>query len=64
MRRLLTRDRRTFLLYAVMWVFGFSQSVVGSTTPFLRDELKYSTVEVGWHFTLYAAGVVAAGLAS
>jgi fucose permease len=63
-KRSLHRDRRTYLLYGVMCVFGFSQSVLGSALPFLRDELGYSDVDVGWHFSLYAVGVVGAGLAS
>ena len=58
------RDSRTYLLYAVMFVFGFSQSVLGSIMPFHEDELDYTTVQVGWHFTAYAVGVVAAGLIS
>lgn len=47
-----------------MCVFGFSQSVLGSIMPFRRDESDFSTVQVGWHFSLYAIGVLSAGLVS
>ncbi len=56
------RDRRTWFSYLTLSIFGFMQSVLGSVTPFLRDELHYSRGEIGLHFTFYAAGLVASGL--
>ncbi|OHX14277.1 MFS transporter [Chromobacterium sphagni] len=56
------RDGPTWFLYLVLAVFGFQQSVLGSVLPFLRQELGFDTIRVGWHFTWYAAGLVASGL--
>ncbi|AAQ59073.1 MFS transporter [Chromobacterium violaceum] len=56
------RDGPTWFLYLVLAVFGFQQSVLGSTLPFLRAEFGYDPIEVGWHFTSYAGGLVASGL--
>ncbi|WP_206957608.1 MFS transporter [Trinickia acidisoli] len=58
------RDGPTWFLYLVLTIFGFQQSVLGSTLPFLRNEFHYDTVHVGWHFTFYAIGLVASGLLS
>ncbi|SUX29997.1 hypothetical protein [Chromobacterium vaccinii] len=56
------RDGPTWFLYLVLAVFGFQQSVLGSTLPFLRAEFGYDPIQVGWHFTSYAGGLVASGL--
>lgn len=58
------RDGATWFLYLSLAVFGFQQSVLGSTLPFLRKELHFDTVDVGWHFTFYAVGLVASGALS
>jgi len=52
------RDRYTIYLYIALAFFGFSQAVLGSVTPFLRHEMGLSTVLIGWHFTVYAIGLV------
>ncbi|ABE34206.1 major Facilitator Superfamily protein [Paraburkholderia xenovorans LB400] len=61
---LFRRDAPTWFLYLVLTIFGFQQSVLGSTLPFLSSEFHYDTVQVGWHFTFYAIGLVASGFLS
>lgn len=56
------RDAYTIYLYFVLAVFGFKQSVLGSVTPFLRDEMELNTVIIGWHFTIYALGLISSAL--
>lgn len=56
------RDRKTWFFYLILAIFGFKQSVLGSVLPFLRDQLHYDTLQVGWHFSFYAAGLVLSGL--
>jgi MFS family permease len=42
-------------------IFGYHQSILGSITPFLRDEMPLTKVEIGWHFSVYALGLFSAG---
>jgi MFS family permease len=55
------RDRHTIYLYVMLAIFGFKQSVLGSVTPFLRDEMGLGTANIGWHFSIYAAGLILSG---
>jgi fucose permease len=54
------RDRYTVFLYLTLAVFGFKQAVLGSVLPFMRDEMALTTEAIGWHFTVYALGLVLA----
>lgn len=56
-----SRDKHTLYLYVMLAIFGFKQSVLGSVTPFLRDELGLSTSIIGWHFSIYALGLILSG---
>ncbi|MET3133643.1 fucose permease [Oxalobacteraceae bacterium GrIS 1.11] len=63
-RRDVKRDQQTWFLYLLLVVYGFKQSVLGSVMPFLRDELHYDTLQIGWHFSIYALGLVISGFLS
>lgn len=56
------RDGHTWYLYLLLAIVGFKQSVLGSVTPFLRDEMTLSINEVGWHFSIYAVGLILSGI--
>ncbi|NKI73456.1 MFS transporter [Dickeya sp. CFBP 2040] len=55
------RDYYTLYLYIMSVVCGIHQAILGSITPFLRDELTMSKVIIGWHFSLYAIGMFVSG---
>jgi MFS family permease len=55
------RDKHTLYLYVMLAIFGFKQSVLGSVTPFLRDEMGLGTANIGWHFSIYALGLILSG---
>ena len=55
------RDRYTVFLYVLLAIFGFKQAVLGSVMPFVRDELGFSTAQIGWHFSVYALGLILSG---
>lgn len=55
------RDYYTLYLYIMSVVCGIHQAILGSVTPFLRDELGMSKVVIGWHFSLYAIGMFCSG---
>lgn len=55
------RDYYTLYLYLLSVVCGFHQAVLGSVTPFLRDELQLTRTAIGWHFSLYALGLFTTG---
>lgn len=55
------RDRYTVFLYVLLAIYGFKQSVLGSVMPFLRDELGLNTAQIGWHFSIYALGLILSG---
>lgn len=55
------RDRYTVYLYLLLAIFGFKQSVLGSVMPFIRDELGFATAQIGWHFSIYALGLILSG---
>ncbi|NDJ56518.1 MFS transporter [Enterobacteriaceae bacterium 4M9] len=55
------RDYYTLYLYLLSVVCGFHQAVLGSVTPFLRDELHLTRTAIGWHFSLYALGLFTTG---
>lgn len=55
------RDHYTLYLYLLSVVCGFHQAVLGSVTPFLRDELQLTRTAIGWHFSLYALGLFTTG---
>ncbi|WP_394826764.1 MFS transporter [Pendulispora albinea] len=58
------RDARTWLMYLLLALFGFSQGVLPSVMPFLRDELALNTKAVSWHFSVYAVGIFLSGFPS
>lgn len=52
------RDRYTGYHYTMLAIFGFKQSVLGSVAPFLRDEQNLTITQIGWHFSIYALGLI------
>jgi len=58
------RDSRTWLMYLLLALFGFSQGVLGSVMPFVRDDLALGTKSVSWHFSIYAVGLFLSGFPS
>lgn len=58
----LTRDRGTWLAYALLAVYGYCLNGLGPITPFLKDELGLSYTVASLHFTAFAAGILAVGL--
>ena len=52
------RDRYTVYLYLILALVGFKQSVLGSILPFIKDEIALGHVEIGWHFSIYALGLM------
>ncbi len=59
--RRIARDAYTWHLYLMLGLFGYHQAILGSITPFLRDEMRLTKVDIGWHFSLYAFGLFVAG---
>lgn len=58
----LNRDGYTWYLYLMLAICGYHQSVLGSITPFLRDEMSLTKTVIGWHFGVYALGLIITGL--
>lgn len=53
-----TRTRQTWLGYGLMSCFAFALSLVGPLMPFLAAKINLTFTEIGYHFTLMAAGIV------
>ena len=57
-----TRDRLTWLAYAMLAYFAYLQASLGSILPFLRAELHLDYALVAWHFSAFGTGMILAGL--
>ena len=57
-----TRDRFTWLAYAMLAYFAYLQSALGPAMPFLRRELNLSYTLGGLHLSAFALGMIGAGL--
>lgn len=58
----LTRDRTTWVAYAMLAYYAYMQSVMGPIVPFLRAELGLSYTVAGLHLSAFAVGMIVAGL--
>src|SRR3954452_15636271 len=58
----LTRDRLTWVAYALLGWFAFLQAAPGQVVPHLRDELGLSYAVGGLHVAAFAGGSVLSGL--
>ncbi len=56
-----SRDRFTWLLYALTSMFGYSVGLLGPAMPLLRDDLDINRTIGGLHFTTLASGAVLFG---
>lgn len=52
------RDRYTVYLYLILALVGFKQSVLGSILPLIKDEMALGPIQIGWHFSIYALGLI------
>ena len=55
------RDRFTWLAYAMLAYFAYTQATLGPLIPFLRDELDLNYTISGLHLSAFAVGMVLAG---
>ncbi|HYW85984.1 MAG TPA: MFS transporter [Spirochaetia bacterium] len=63
MDRQFIRDKSTFLAYLMLAFYGYCLNIFGPITPFLKEELALSYTVAGFHFSAFAAGMIAAGFA-
>lgn len=56
------RTRSIWFGYTLMFYFSFALSLIGPTMPFVGDKLELTFTQMGYHFTLLAAGVVLTSL--
>jgi predicted MFS family arabinose efflux permease len=56
------RTRSIWFGYALMFYFSFALALIGPTMPFVGDKLELTFTQMGYHFTLLAAGVVLTSL--
>jgi fucose permease len=57
-----TRDRATWLAYALLAYYGYVLNIFGPITPFLKNELQLSYTVSSLHFSAFAVGMIGAGL--
>ena len=57
-----TRDRLTWLAYGMLAYFAYLEASLGSVLPFIRAELHLDYALVAWHFSVFGAGMIVAGL--
>lgn len=57
-----TRDRLTWLSYAMLAYFSYLQASPGSLLPFIRTELHLDYEMTAWHFSAFGVGMLLAGL--
>ncbi len=63
MTQTFVRNRVTWLAYLLLAFYSYFLNVFGPITPFLKDELKLSYTVSSFHFSAFALGIIAAGLA-
>lgn len=56
------RDRFTWIAYTMLALFAYVQAIPGAIVPFLRDELRLSYTEMGWHFSAFSLGQIIGSL--
>jgi fucose permease len=59
-----TRDRFTWLAYAMLAFFSYMQNTLGPIMPFLRSELQLSYAAGGLHVSAFALGMIIAGISA
>lgn len=59
-----TRDRFTWLAYAMLAFFSYMQNALGPIMPFLRSELQLSYAAGGLHVSAFALGMIIAGFSA
>jgi len=59
-----TRDRLTWFAYASIMTFAFLQAGLGPMVNLLRDERSLNYTRAGFHFSVYAIGIILAGSTS
>ena len=59
---LFTRDRFTWLAYAMLAYYAYLQAGLGPLMPFLRQELGLSYTLGGLHLSAFALGMFSAGV--
>ncbi|MBX3070765.1 MAG: MFS transporter [Thermomicrobiales bacterium] len=56
------RTRTTWAAYFMLGLFAYLETVVGPSMPFLREKLGLAFTMASVHFSLFAAGVILAGI--
>ncbi|MCB0021993.1 MAG: MFS transporter, partial [Caldilinea sp.] len=59
-----TRDRFTWLAYALLGYFAYFQAAPGPLMPFIRGELNLSYAAGGLHLSAFALGMIGGGLSA
>ena len=57
-----TRDRFTWLAYAMLGFYAYIQASLGPLIPFLREEIGMNYTIAGAHLSAFALGMVLAGM--
>lgn len=57
-----THDRFTWLAYIALAYFAYTHATFGPVIPFLQEKLKLSYTIAGLHFTVFAVGMIIAGV--
>ncbi len=57
------RDRFTWLAYLLLAFYSYYINIIGPVTPFLKDEMHLSYTVGSLHYSAFAVGILAAGLA-
>jgi fucose permease len=62
MAQSIQRTRHTWLLYIILAIFSYVLNGLGPVTPFLKAELNLSYTVSSLHFSLFAVGMILAGV--
>jgi fucose permease len=57
------RNRFTWLAYLLMAFYSYYINIIGPVTPFLKDEMHLSYTVGSLHYSAFAVGILAVGLA-
>jgi MFS family permease len=57
------RDKVTLFSYLMLALYGYYLNIFGPITPFLKAELALSYTVSSFHFSAFALGIIAAGVA-
>jgi fucose permease len=61
-KQVFKRDQITWQIYILLSFYGFILNILGPLTPYLREEHNTNYATAGFHFSLFAVGMLIAGV--